>query len=90
MNMCGPCVEPYVQGTMLPEQSIVECNASTCKVISTDPNGLGQGRKYGEMSVEERDFLQRRTAENKKMCPQPSETTMSIKPTRYSIPAGGI
>lgn len=90
-NMCGPCVEPYGQGTMLPEQSIVECNTTSCKVITNDPNGLGQGRKYGEMSAEEREFLQRRAAENKKMCEvAPVETTTSAKPARYAIPMGGI
>lgn len=46
MNMCGPCVEPYDIGTMLPEESRVMCDASTCKTITNDPNGLGTGRQY--------------------------------------------
>jgi len=45
-NACGPCVEPYDIGTMLPEQSMVVCGASTCKSYLTEQNGLGVGRKY--------------------------------------------
>lgn len=47
MNACGPCVQPWNQGTMLPEQSMVKCNTSTCSVSTNDPYGLGQGRDYG-------------------------------------------
>ena len=67
-NQCGPCVEPYKQGTMLSEQSTVECNANTCKVTKLDPNGLGQGRSYngvGYTSPQEQAFLSRREQENK-------------------------
>ena len=45
-NLCGPCMDPYDIGTMLPEQTIVECNANTCKTFTNDPNGLGVGRQY--------------------------------------------
>lgn len=46
MNMCGPCVEPFNIGTLLPEQNMVSCDASTCKTYLNDHNGLGTGRKY--------------------------------------------
>ena len=46
-NVCGPCVEPYNVGTMLPEQSIQVCNKNTCKFTLADQNGLGLGRQYG-------------------------------------------
>lgn len=45
-NACGPCLEPYNIGTMLPEQHTVQCDAKTCKNSKTILNGLGQGRKY--------------------------------------------
>lgn len=45
-NVCGPCKEPYHEGTMLPESSKMVCNAQTCHVKETDPRGLGMGRQY--------------------------------------------
>ncbi len=45
-NCCGPCMKPYGQGTILPEESQVCCNRHTCQVIGKDRNGLGQGRRY--------------------------------------------
>lgn len=51
-NSCGPCVEPYDIGTMLPEQTIQVCNKSTCKFVLNDQDGLGLGRDivYSEES----------------------------------------
>lgn len=45
-NVCGPCVEPYEVGTMLPEQTMIECNTNSCRFLVNNPNGLGMGRKY--------------------------------------------
>ena len=45
-NCCGPCIEPYEQGTMLPEQTLVKCNSRVCSSTLYDPKGLGQGRQY--------------------------------------------
>ena len=45
-NCCAPCQSPYDQGTMLPEESTVTCDNSTCRVDNSNPNGLGQGRNY--------------------------------------------
>lgn len=47
-NRCGPCVEPYEQGTMLPEFEKQTCNARTCSFGVSDPYGLGLGRNFGE------------------------------------------
>lgn len=52
-NMCGPCVEPYNVGTMLPEQSMVECDTNTCKFNYTNPAGLGTGRKYTTFTTQQ-------------------------------------
>jgi hypothetical protein len=46
-NMCGPCVDPYDQGTVLPDQYVQSCNKNTCKFVINDQNGLGLGRGYG-------------------------------------------
>jgi hypothetical protein len=45
--VCGPCVEPYDQGTAAPEQSVVKCDAQTCVMSTVDPRGIGVGRDYG-------------------------------------------
>jgi hypothetical protein len=50
-NCCGPCKEPYEQGTMLPEQSMVKCNDKSCSVDWVNQQGLGQGRQYHEKSA---------------------------------------
>jgi len=46
VNMCGPCVEPYDIGTMLPEQNMIACDANTCRMYLNDQNGVGTGRQY--------------------------------------------
>lgn len=69
-NACGPCVEPFNQGTMLPEQNMQECNASTCKIWTSDTNGLGLGRKFGETPEQEairKEYLESREKLNKDM-----------------------
>ncbi len=45
-NRSGPCVEPYEIGTMLPEQTKVDCDRHGCMVKVNDLAGLGQGRQY--------------------------------------------
>ena len=47
-NCCGPCVDSYNQGTMLPELNRVSCNSNNCSVKSQDNNGVGLGRDYGK------------------------------------------
>jgi hypothetical protein len=45
-NQCGPCMEPYNEGTMLNEQSTVKCDAQKCTLYGKDAGGIGTGREY--------------------------------------------
>ncbi len=49
-NCCGPCVQPYHQGTMLPEQSLQICNNQSCNTDFVNAHGLGHGRQYDTQS----------------------------------------
>lgn len=103
-NSCGPCVEPYNQGTMLPEQTMIECNGSTCSFSTNNPNGLGMGRNYGQTSaiqrqfVESKELLNREMANNINCCSKTTDDIdqYSIVPNdnnssgRYSVPGGGM
>jgi hypothetical protein len=51
-NRCGPCVEPYDQGTMMPELEQQVCNERVCSFGVSNPYGLGLGRQF---YTEERD-----------------------------------
>jgi hypothetical protein len=64
MRQCGPCVDPFNIGTMLPEESYVKCDKNTCIVVGNDPSGLGQGRFYGEITDVHKKFLQDRENES--------------------------
>ena len=46
---CGPCVEPVLQGTMVPEADKWVCNKQTCARVSTGagPFAFATGRDYG-------------------------------------------
>lgn len=68
--VCGPCMEPYDQGTMLSEQSVMKCDASTCTVTGKDPRGLGLGRDYGSTEADatmRASFLQGKAQEQRKL-----------------------
>ena len=45
-NSCGPCQEPYHQGTMLGEQTMKKCDKHLCTSDVINKEGLGQGRHY--------------------------------------------
>ena len=47
-NCCGPCDDPYFQGSMLPEKNIITCNDQSCTKNLNDKNGLGDGRLYSK------------------------------------------
>ena len=47
------CANTFSQGTMLPEQYMVECNGNTCKTVSINAMGLGTGRSYGPSTVDD-------------------------------------
>lgn len=87
-NKCGPCVAPFNQGTMLPEQSMVTCDKSTCSFKVTDPTGLGMGRQYGNgvMSASERAFLA--TREEEGVCCDPFEPVYTDVGGRTAVPSG--
>lgn len=66
-NKCGPCAEPYDEGTMLPEQSKEQCNARTCTFTKNDPYGIGLGRQYYDKEEEQKfraDFVKAKEREN--------------------------
>lgn len=44
---CGPCKQPFEQGTMLPESDRVICDKISCSRLIGGPGGLGTGREYG-------------------------------------------
>ena len=69
-NSCGPCVEPYNQGTMMPEQTMVACDKNTCSFSANNVNGLGVGRNYGstpERAAIQREFIESKELLNKEM-----------------------
>tara|TARA_Y100001970_G_C14216765_1_gene850138 strand:+ start:600 stop:1133 length:534 start_codon:yes stop_codon:yes gene_type:complete len=45
-NRVGPCMEPYNIGTMLPEETKINCDRHGCLVSVNDRAGIGQGRQY--------------------------------------------
>mgnify|MGYP006169034261 FL=1 len=50
-NGCGPCMKPYNQGTMLPEQTVQICNNKSCNSQFVNDTGLGLGRKHDNNST---------------------------------------
>ena len=55
---CGPCVEPFFQGTMMPEKDIEVCDGRKCTISTVNPNGVGIGRYYGEESRYNPEFME--------------------------------
>jgi len=43
-NACKSC-----DNTMLPEQTMLNCNKESCNIVMSDPLGLGQGRANGKL-----------------------------------------
>ena len=50
-NSCSPCYINNGNGTMLPEESLVQCDERLCRIVPNPRNvsndGLGQGRQSG-------------------------------------------
>jgi hypothetical protein len=44
---CGPCKEPYNQGTMAPEADKFVCDKVSCSRVPGAPGGIGTGRDHG-------------------------------------------
>lgn len=64
-NRCGPCVEPFDQGTMLPEQVKQVCDKKTCSFNTSDPYGLGLGREF-ILSEQDKEFRSKFITEKEK------------------------
>tara|TARA_B110000208_G_C11333982_1_gene271093 strand:+ start:29 stop:469 length:441 start_codon:yes stop_codon:yes gene_type:complete len=45
-NGCGPCVKPYNEGTIPPNQNTMNCNSQSCNLQQINPNGIGLGIDY--------------------------------------------
>lgn len=92
---CAPCKTPWNKGTMLPESSMVKCNAQTCSIAAGDPFGLGQGRDYG--IAQDAAFIeQQESLNNLRMRNQSAahERCMAMAPPlpahlRQSVPGAG-
>jgi hypothetical protein len=80
---CGPCAEPFVSGTMLPERLRESCDAARCQRVEVNPNGIGLGRAYS--SVAKRDpEVERRAQERQQTancCGHPSDYDGYYPPT---------
>ena len=65
---CGPCMEPFNTGTMLPEHEKDTCNARTCeRNIVGNGWGIGVGRWYGEDSLNNAAFNEFKLKEQAEM-----------------------
>jgi hypothetical protein len=43
----GPCVQPFDQGTVVPEKDAFVCDKLACQKVAGAKDGLGTGRDYG-------------------------------------------
>lgn len=84
-NKCGPCMEPYDEGTMMPERQKQECNSRTCTFDIDNPSGLGLGRQFYDRKMEEqfrKEFIAEKEKENQyfkntaNCCTSPAEDMM--------------
>ena len=87
-NRCGPCMEPFNQGTMLPEQIIQSCDQNSCSFKVNDINGLGLGRG----SFFDKAFLDAKTNEQKMLanlenCCASSTDDEKYYPFDYKLPS---
>ena len=98
---CGPCMQPYDIGTMLPEADFVVCDKVSCTTRPGFPGGIGTGRIYGtspEQRVARDAFLTAQTrmqnelqsAGNANCCAPPANPYLERSGTtdRYSQEKG--
>jgi hypothetical protein len=96
-NMCGPClINP---STMLPEQTKVVCDTSSCSVFLNDSKGIGQGREYyADGGAPKSKFDERRQNKIPKSCCVEKSDDNQFFPLdgkipsdfgRHTIPSGG-
>jgi hypothetical protein len=104
MNMQCKCVEPYDQGTMLPELQKQTCTDRVCTFNVNDKYGLGLGRQFYDPATEQ-EFRGKFVAEKEKeqsyfkensCCGTandalywPIDGTPMTQYDRYSVPSGG-
>lgn len=98
---CGPCVEPYDQGTQLQERDRFRCDAVSCVRVPGDPTGLGTGRDYGMLPSHEAElqrFLKAQEQRQRELrsgikndCSCPGGGPASRVPDGYraAVPGGG-
>ena len=97
-NCCGPCQKPYDIGTMLPEQTVVNCNNNSCTTIVNDENGLGQGRVYSNEPLHCQNWPESLPVNQPSNCCTPPKDNFKYYPsssdtrpmTRLTVPSGGI
>lgn len=102
-NRCGPCMNPYNQGTMLPEQSLMKCDTNTCSFKLNDHMGIGLGRDYGYPDNKEfkaaKNVEQEMLANYENCCATTNDDELyyafDYKPSgianeRPSVPSGGM
>lgn len=82
-NRCGPCVNPFNQGTMVPEQLIQKCNSSTCTFVVNDVNGVGLGRQYDNTKPENKAFLNAKEQEQQMLGNMENCCTSSLDDEKY-------
>ena len=91
-NRCGPCVEPYDQGTMVPEFEKQICNSRTCSFGVNDPYGLGLARQYYTQEVDEslkKRFINEKEKETK-FFKENSQCCGSLKDQIQYYPIDGV
>ena len=102
---CGPCMQPYDQGTMLPEQDAVVCDKVACVRVPGTAGGLGTGRDYGTLPEQQaarsaflaqQEKLQAHKAKSANCCAAaPGVQAWGINPApqqemaRWAVPGGG-
>ena len=100
-NRCGPCVNPYNEGTMMPEQTIQHCNKNNCTFAVNDVNGVGLGRK-SDQTMSQNEFMKMKENEQKMLANMENCCATKIDDDQYyafvykqqqgirpSIPSGG-
>lgn len=50
---CGPCKQPYAQGTIPPPKEIVSCNNTNCQVNPVNVDGIGRVVNYQAKSLQD-------------------------------------
>jgi hypothetical protein len=90
--VCGPCMQPYNVGTMMPEMYKTVCDGQACSKKLVDPRGLGVGRDYGAGEGEESakaTFMQRKEQEQERLATNANCCAASaVDRLNYFAPAG--